>query len=224
MFCSLSALVVSACATATISNTISVRPLRFNISDAPGISEAHLLGGGGMDWARKIICTQRGCALFGYTIKSFDESTDYFIAMESPQGKIFSARTYGGTHRDVLNDAALASDGGYLLVGHSQSLFFTALKVISPSRPARPFLLRTDEAGNGRWAATFDSGGVTDLLHVIQASDDNHVLVGYGHSPEKKVEVVAVKVSKDGHVIWAYRYNIGTQAYALSAVAIPTVT
>lgn len=218
--CSLSAFVFSACATATISNTLSVRPLTLSISETPGIFEARLLGGGGLDWARNIICSPRGCALFGYTIKSFDESTDYLILLESPQGKIVSARTYGGTHRDVMHKAAPASDGGYLLVGRSESLFFTALKVFSPSRPARPFLLRIDEGGTGRWAVTFDSGGVTDLLDAVQTSDDGHVLVGYGHSAERYVEVVAAKVSKDGQVLWAYRYSIGTRAYALGAVAV----
>src|SRR5262249_60379804 len=108
------------------------------------------------DWARKISCTPQGCAIFGHTIKSFGETTDYFAMMESPQGEILWARTYGGTHRDQLRAASAAADG-YLMAGSSQSLFFTALKVINPNRPPRPFLLRIDEAGNPRWAATFDS-------------------------------------------------------------------
>src|SRR5437867_11347901 len=141
MFLFLLALTLSACAATspTIGDTVSVRSVGHESWRMADVTETVLIGGGGNDWGNTILCQSDGaCALFGYGIKSFGESTDLFAAMQSPQGKWLWANTYGGTHKDELRTAIKTSDGGYLLVGMSQSLFFTGLKVFGPSRPARP--------------------------------------------------------------------------------------
>lgn len=170
-----------------------------------------------MESARTIVCTTQRCAIFGDTHKSFGETTDFLAIVESPPGKIAWAKTYGGTNRDELRTAAAAADGGFLMIGKSESLFFTALKVLNPNRPARPFIVRIDSSGNPRWAATVEDGRLREVMDAAQVNDDSHFLVGYGVF-EKVPEVVAIRASSDGEIVWAYRYPIGTPAYGISVI------
>lgn len=217
--CLVAGSLLNACATATVRPVVDVRPI--SITDvATSVSDAFLIGGGGVDWARTVLCpTDNWCALFGFGNKSFTESTDFFVVVEGHANAPSWAQTYGGTHRDTLRTAALASGGGYLLVGTSQSLFFTALKVISPSRPPRPFVVNIDAAGAPRWALTFDSL-VGEFFGAALTSDGGHVLVG--HNPlagsGRKSALAALKLSAGGQVLWARAYDFGANAVGMAAV------
>ncbi|MBM4134430.1 MAG: hypothetical protein FJ245_11740 [Nitrospira sp.] len=208
---------LSSCAgTPTISNTVQVKHIGNEVKN-PTATNSKLVGGGGKDWARTVICKKDGsCAIFGYGIKSWGESTDYFAAMESPAQQLLWARSYGGTNKDVLSTATTSPNGGYLLIGTSESLFFTAMKVIGPNRPPRPFVLNIDAAGNPLWAETVDSD-VQEFLGVRATRDGNYILAGFTFSEEsasgKGRGIAITKISPEGEVIWAYRYDIGFTAY-----------
>lgn len=202
-----------------------------------------LLGGDGYDDSRNSICdTQGACTLFGFTNKSFGDSTDYLIIHLTPSGAPDWARTYGGTNRDELRYAIPASDKGALLVGMSQSLFYTSLKVFSPSKPPRPFLLRVDAQGNAQWAMTMDIDGVgssqLQFERGIQTPDGGFILVGiYEVGPGASMHAAAEKawtwngtapdfgdkgygtmalarLGADGHVAWLKRYSMANDTTA----------
>jgi len=205
-------LILAGCATPTISNNINILALEPGKIGNPSLSGLYLIGGKALDFGNKIICKEDGsCALFGHSFKSFGETTDYFAAIISPDHQLLWARTYGGTNKDVLRTAIATSDGGYLLLGSSQSLFFTGLKVISPSRPERPFLLKIDGSGIPQWAVTIDIGAEF-VFDVIQMHDGNYVLVGGAKNSTSTAlnwDVVVIKLSNSGDQIWANYYDLG---------------
>ncbi len=190
----------------------------MTVSDGTaGLGEGFLLGGKGYDEIRNISCVGERCTLFGDSNKSFGESTDFFVIAEGAEFKPIWARTFGGTHRELLHAVAPTRNGGHVLIGTSQSLFFTALKFASPSRPPRPIAMNVDTDGNLRWARTFDflKGA---FFGVTQGPDGGHVLVGFNSSGAHD-SVLAAKLSSDGRLTWAYAYDLGKNAVGVGVVS-----
>lgn len=161
-------------------------PLQTSKIDASAVGQAGgeitLLGGKGADWARTAICSRQGaCTLYGYSIKSFGDSTDYLAIRLAPDGSPLWAKTYGGTNKDQLDGAIETQDGGALLYGWSQSLFFTPLKVFSPSSTPRPFIVKIDAEGKLEWARLLELGGDysgAELEQAVQMKDGSFTFVG----------------------------------------------
>ena len=209
------AFVLVSCSSATISNQLRTDAVSLEFPASAGISGRSLIGGGGMDLARKVICSSDGrCALFGYGIKSFTESTDFLMAMEAEDHKLLWGKTYGGTHKDELRTAIATLDGGYLLFGESQSLFFTPLKVISPNRPPRPFIVKVDSSGNIQWAETIEPNE-SYLMNVEETTEGNYIFVGttYGTQRKQKQGIIVINLAQDGKLNWAVRYDPDLYSY-----------
>jgi hypothetical protein len=211
-------LLTAACATTTA--RVGVAPNARDITAALGVADltdAYLLGGSGNDWVREIVCDGDGCALFGFTMGGGGGAMDFLAVAEAPDGTVRWAKTYGGTYRNMLRTAVRAGDGGYLLVGTSESRFTTSLKAMVPNRPARPLIVKIDGAGEPRWAETFDPGGIRELYRGV-AVPGGHVLVGYAEVAEVP-RMAAMKVSDAGEVVWAYAYTNDTPTWGVDAVA-----
>jgi outer membrane protein assembly factor BamB len=209
------AFLLASCSSATISNQLRIDAVGPEYPAPPGISDRSLIGGGGNDWARKVICSAEGpCAIFGYEIKSFTESTDFLMAMESKNHQLLWGKTFGGTHKDELRSAFVTSDGGYLLWGNSQSLFFTAMKVISPNRPPRPFLVKVDKSGTVQWAETIERK-VSYLLEGLESTKGNYIFVGtlLGSEQEANSGIITISFAPDGKLVWAFRYDVDKYNY-----------
>lgn len=227
-------------------NMTPVAPGPGNSLTGNGIT---LFGGDGYDDSRNSICDAQGaCTLYGYTNKSFGDSTDYLIIHLMPSGAPDWARTYGGTNRDDLRYAVPANDKGALLVGMSQSLFYTSLKIFSPNKPPRPFLLRVDAQGNAQWAMTMDIDGVGSSMlqfdHGTQTPDGGFILAGiYEVGPSASMHAAGEKawtwngtapdfgdkgygtmalarLGADGHVVWLKRYSIPNSTTAAWGVRV----
>lgn len=227
--------ILSACATPTIGDHLQVTHVNLPPNGPNTVTRLTRVGGGGLDWARRVICdVDDECTLFGYTIKSFGETTDFLAVHLSATEIPTWARTYGGTNKDELWDVIQTKDHGYLLVGMSQSLFFTPLKAISPHRPPRPFILKLDHDGNMQWAKTLDMGLLESgafLGAATQDSDGNYILVGsffvqqasgsqktqelqqwlwQGKGPNRNIleekDILVLKLAPDGHPLLLNRY------------------
>jgi len=244
-----SALITSVCFCLWIGSAFaSTTEIRFQTVN-PGPSNSlmgngiHLYGGDGYDDSRNATCDAQGaCTLYGYSNKSFGDSTDYLVIHLTPAGAPEWAQTYGGTNRDELRYAIPTTDQGALLVGMSQSLFYTAFKIFSPSKPPRPFLVRIDSQGHVEWAMTMDIYGVGSSMlqfdHGCQTPDGGFLLAGiYEVGPSSSMHAAGEKewtwngsppnfgdkgygtmalarLTADGHVLWLKRYSvpIGTTA------------
>ncbi len=172
---------LSACAaTPTISDHLQL----VHITLPPGDpnSDIHLarVSGGGIDYGRDVTCDiDDACTLFGDTFKSFGETTDFIAVHLDSSGAVTWARTYGGTNKDTLWRAIKTKDQGHLLIGTSESLFFTGLKVLNPQGHRRPFILKLDKEGHMQWAKTLDIRyGDAGISGATQDPDGNYILVG----------------------------------------------
>jgi hypothetical protein len=210
-------LVLCGCAaTPTIRDTLLVKPIDTGNT---GITQSTLLGGLGLDLGWKLDCDGTGgCTLFGSSLKSFGETTDFLLIHLNPDHTPQWARTYGGTNKEELQGVVATRDGGYLMFGASQSLFFTPLKVMSPSRIPRPFIVKLGHDGAVEWAKLVqfnDAAAQTKLFGAIQTADGGFVLVGqyaYLKNPkdtEWSPDMFALRLAADGKPVWMHRYHMG---------------
>jgi len=90
------------------------------------------------------------------------------VAAQEPGMEEFN-QTYGGSDRDFLDSVTQTSDGGYAVVGFTQSF--------GPGTGAA-WLIKTDENGNEQLNETYGGSGFDSLNSVVQTSDGGYALAG----------------------------------------------
>ncbi|WP_282000099.1 hypothetical protein [Geotalea uraniireducens] len=201
-------MLLSGCASMpqTVSDIILKNPrLTERTKQSGGVLKSFAIGGKGRDAGTSITCTPDGsCLIFGESIASFGNTTDYLAVRISPDQQIVWAKIYDGSGPDHALYAVATSDGGFLLVGLSKSVLATPMKY--PDKPLYPLIIKTDTSGNVQWARTIQYLSNTDfsLYNVIQASDGGYIFSGY----QEGKDPLLFKLSKQGDYLWGYYYGL----------------
>ena len=237
-----------ACSAAVTASDDTIRSTSVPYKDSAGESlTLHLYGGDGTEFSRTILCSKDGtCTLFGFTNKSFGDTTDFLMVHPDPKSGVATAETYGGTNRDMLYQAIPTPDGGYFTSGETESMFFTALKVFSPHREPRPMYVKLDAAGKLLWAGNVELGSDisgAEIARVVQTPDGGYLLAGQyweafsddGRLPMpdewsapapgktkgwKYTYPLLVKLGADGKPQWMRHYIFGEKGGAATAIAL----
>ena len=97
-------------------------------------------GGSDEDYGRAVLLTSDGgCLLVGESGSSGDVRGDVYLVKTDATGGVVWTRTYGGADRDVGYSAGPTSDGGFVIVGETESFGAGQEDV---------FLVKTDANGN----------------------------------------------------------------------------
>ena len=135
---------------------------------------AKTYGGASTDYADYpgtiIQTTDGGYAVAGYT-RSFDEDDgDFFVLTMTPDGILAWARGFGGTTKnDRAYSIVQAADGGYAVVGRTQS-FGAGLDDF--------LVLRLTPGGAISWDRVIGGPGYDYGYSVVQAADGGYVIAG----------------------------------------------
>ncbi len=204
------------CTTATISKNLIVEPYELQIYGSSQVRKAYTIGGKGADWGSTVVCrtNQADCVYFGYTIKSFGESTDFLAVKLSLTAQPVWGKTYGGTNKDVLLTAIATQDGGYLMLGQTQSLFNTPLRVISPHSPwPRPLLIKITGTGNLQWSRII----CCDSQTLYEARDGSFLVLGRRHSNQgdqtDKTDIILTAVDTADKIKWSRTHASGSNYF-----------
>ncbi|MFW9779805.1 MAG: hypothetical protein ACFFE8_13200 [Candidatus Heimdallarchaeota archaeon] len=128
-------------------------------------------------------------------------------------GSEWSNRTYGGTTFDYAYSVIQTLDGGYLLVGSTESFGEGKMDL---------WLVKTDENGTAEWNHTY--GGKYNEVgsSVIQMADGGYVLAGYTESGiEGNADGWLVRVNDNGEIVWDHTYGGPKLDIARSVVQAP---
>lgn len=128
-------------------------------------------GGLGDDVGKSLIqTTDDGYAVVGYTNSSGEGKNDFWTAKLDGIGNMEWNKTYGGAGSDEASSVIQAANGGYVIVGKTNS--FGAGNTDS-------LLVKTDTSGNPQWNKTY--GGLFDdgANSVVQANDGGFAFAGY---------------------------------------------
>ncbi|NQS96907.1 MAG: hypothetical protein HQ591_00480 [candidate division Zixibacteria bacterium] len=103
-------------------------------------------------------------------------------------------RTFGGSQYDSGQSVQQTADGGFVLVGHTQS--FGIGEYI--------YLIKTDLLGNLQWQQTY-SGSIGNS--VQQTNDDGYIIAGKISSPTWDPDICLIKTDSMGNLLWSHSYG-----------------
>ncbi|MFQ5906442.1 MAG: FlgD immunoglobulin-like domain containing protein, partial [bacterium] len=157
-------------------------------------------GGIADDWGLSVQQTSDG----GYIVAGFTESfgagsEDAYLVKTDSFGVVLWSRTYGGTNADRANCVQRTRDGGYILVGFTDSY--------GPGK-RDVYLLKTDALGETLWVRTYGGGGNDDGKCVRQTSDGGYIIAGWTTSfGAGGIDFYLIKTDPLGNAYWTKTYG-----------------
>jgi len=129
----------------------------------------HAYGGKDDDEAHDIIATEDGYILVGSTESFGLNRKSVFVVKIDKKGKVVWQRTYGGNHDDEGYAITQSPDGGFVIVGKSESF--------SRSNGYDLYLFKIDAKGTLQWEQTY-GGESDDAGYDIITTKDGYLIVG----------------------------------------------
>ena len=139
--------------------------------------------------------SDNGYIIVGFT-DSYIENPDAWLVKTDVHGNVEWSKRYGGYFTEVGMEVRQTNDGGYILVGWTESF---------SSGDGNIWLLKTDADGNELWNKTFgeeDSGGTS----VQQTNDEGYIIAG-GIDSDTMGELILIKTDSYGNEEWSKTYG-----------------
>lgn len=105
--------------------------------------------------------------------------------------------TVGGSSNDFPNDIITASDGGYVVVGFTQSF----------GNGNQAYIVKVDKNGAQQWENNFGGAQDDNAAAVTAASDGGFVLCGRTQDAALNQDLLIVKVNSTGGKVWEKTYG-----------------
>jgi len=161
------------------------------------------------------------------TTDSFWEQFYEFLAVKlDANGTVQWAKTYGGgTHEDdydeVLYGCMQTSDGGYLLVGESDTFETYA-------GDPELWAVKTDANGAIQWQYLYrdtEFSGVFSASSVVEVADGYLIVADTdGYDPDLVWDTFILKLGFDGTISWAQSYELTAQLGTAGVWSVRTTT
>ncbi len=197
---------------------------------APEIVWEKTYGGSDVDYLYAMKKTaDDGYILYGHTLSTDGDVTkrfdlnDLWLVKVNAQGDIEWQNTYGGNGTDVSTNLELSADGGYLIVGTTNSVdgdFSTSC--VDPGG----FVMKLDSGGNVQWVYKACRNINDAVVSVAEKSEGSVFVVGYevtttfnGSVPVDNYDRYIAKFSASGTMQWK-NYIGGTNQVAISNIKI----
>lgn len=171
-------------------------------TDADGNEEwSRTYGGAGeeLPYAHLRIASDNGY-LIGMVTDSYGAGgKDFYLVKTDDMGNVEWTQTYGGPFDDTMTDLVIADDGGYLLVGQTDSYTYGLLD---------GYVIKTNSAGAVEWTNHYGGTQNERFTEVIQNSDGSFMTIGQTESyGAGNWDLWVVKLDGTGTIIWSEEYG-----------------
>jgi len=165
---------------------------------------------GNFRWSRKYggIGTEDGFSVQqmvdgGYIIAGFTTSfghgeQDVYFIRTDLLGDTLWTRAYGGMQNDCANEVQITTDGGYVIVGSTNSF----------SSRSQVYVIRCDSQGDTLWTRTYRSPGNSIGQSIKQCSVGGFIIAGMTRSLKKgDQDIYIIKTDSLGNICWTTTYE-----------------
>jgi outer membrane protein OmpA-like peptidoglycan-associated protein len=169
------------------------------------------IGGSSGDNAQAYEIARDGCYMVVGGTRSIDvpqlgkttPDTDVMIAKVNSKGRVLWKKRFGGTGYDEAFDVKMTRDGGFIIVGGTESSVYGI-------KGGKDFLvLRLDALGAQLWAKSFGGSG-NDIARAVEVFEDGSCLVvgetsskdGNVSKPYNGIDGWMVRVDPKGNLLW----------------------
>ena len=167
-------------------------------------------GGSLNDYAESIIqTTDGGYAVAGYTESYGAGDFDFWIIKLDCRGNKLWDQTFGGSDFDRATSLIQTTDGGYAVVGYTES---------KGAGNSDAWVIKLDNKGKLIWDKTFGGSNSEMLFSIIQIPDGGFVVAGGATSKGAgKEDVWIIKLNQLGDIMWDKNFggNNDDRAYSL---------
>jgi hypothetical protein len=172
-------------------------------------------GGGGSEQAYSLVETSDGgYVLSGFTTSFGSGGDDFWLVKTDAEGIMEWSNTYGGIGDDRAMCVVAASDGGYAVVGYTES-FGAGSKDF--------FLVKTDASGNVEWNQTYGGEGQDCAFALVNTADRGYAIAGYTESFGGVArDSWLVKIDKYGTIEWDRTYSAEIDSYEEATALVVT--
>ena len=184
------------------------------VSANTGFNFAYLIkvdGSGNESWSRTfgadandygysvIQANDGGYAIAGMTRSSGDSDGDAWLIKTDGDGQQEWSQTYGGDGTESARAIQQTVDGGFILLGHTNSF---------GSGNNDAFLVKTDAAGNQQWSQTYGGTATDHGRSVDQTDDGGYIIAGYTDSfGTNGFDFWLIKTDTEGNLEWHETYT-----------------
>ena len=180
-------------------------------TDAFGNVEWNKTYGGPLDDRVQDMCkTSDGGFVLGCLTNSFGAgSADFWLIKVNTTGNVQWNKTYGGVGSETPITIMQTTDGGYAMVGNTNS---------SGAGGTDFWLVKTNASGDMQWNKTFGGTSNENGYCVVQAGDGGYAVLGFGNSfGAGGNDAWLVKTDPAGNMVWNKTYGgaSGDQAYTI---------
>lgn len=139
------------------------------------------------------------------------------------QGEIESVKTFGGLKNETANDVISTIDGGYAVLGYTQSNDGDITDKINESYDY--WVLKFDENNQLQWSKSY--GGTSDERgqSIIQTNDSGYLITGFSKSSDEDVttnfgsnDYWMAKLDATGNIIWEKSFGFSGTDQAFSSI------
>jgi hypothetical protein len=152
------------------------------------------LGGPGIDRVFATDRTSDGGSVFAgiTTSKGPGEIAAYLVRTDS-DGFLVWDRTYGDAGRDIGHGVNAVPDGGFLLVGYTNSFGHGENDI---------YLVRTDASGDVVWTGEIGGPGDDRAMMATGTPEGGYAIAGYSSEPGGYWDATVTRVTSEGEVVW----------------------
>ncbi len=155
---------------------------------------AKTFGGAALDGANALQITDDGnWMITGSTQSAGAGKSDVWLLETDDQGALLLNKTFGGPDNDEGTAIIKTPDGGFLIVGNTQSFGAGGSDI---------WMIKTDAHGNKIWDRTFGRSG-DDFGYGVKAANDGFVVVGATKSMgQGGFDLYVLKTDFNGRLLW----------------------
>jgi hypothetical protein len=182
---------------------------------SPGVVEWSKSIGGSLydDFGSLHLTTDGGIIMCGgsqsndFDVSGNHGSSDFWLVKTDLNGNIQWQKCYGGSGYEKATDVKQCADGGYILVGFSES---TDGDVTVNHGDYDCWVVKTDASGNIQWQQSYGGSNYDDAHSVVQLSNGDFIVCGYTSSNDVNVsgnhgdeDAWMIRLDGTGNLVWS---------------------